>query len=324
MKYKSFLILGGCGFVGSHVVDVLVEKGAEKIVVVDNLFLGKMENLSWARKNGNVIVYREDARYLSALENIQKTEKCDVAINLAVKCLPYGFIDPEGAYMTGVEIALNLANLMRKNCFSRLLHFSSSEAYGTAQKIPMSESHPLHPTSPYGAGKAAADLLLQSYHELFGLEVAIIRPFNMYGPRQNMDAYAAVIPLTIKNILSGQPPVLEGDGEQTRDFSFVKDVAEASLNLLECNKALGQVVNVGYGKEIKIKDVITKICDIMNFPRHNILHKTARVADVRRLCSSTKLAKKLINYAPKTDFDEGLRNTIEWFKITHTQEPCFV
>ena len=316
MKFKTFLVVGGAGFVGSHVVDVLVEHEAEKVVVVDNLFLGTMENLAWARKNGNVIVYREDARYLTALENVINREKPEAVFNLAVKCLPYGFVDPEGSFMTGVEIALNLANLLKKEAYKRLLHFSSSEAYGSADYIPMNEKHPLHPNTPYGAGKATADLLLLSYQKLFASEVAIIRPFNMYGPRQNMQAYAAVIPVTIQRILSNELPILEGDGNQTRDFTYVKDVAEASLKLLECDKAIGKIVNVGQGEETKIIDVINMMCDLLNHPRENIRRAPTRPADVRRLCTSITLAKKLIKYTPTTDFQDGLNQTIDWYKKT--------
>ncbi len=213
------MVVGGAGFVGSHLVDALLEHGAEKVVVVDNMHLGTIENLRNAAKTNKVVIYREDARYLTALENIIDREKPEAIFNLAVKCLPYGFVDPEGSFMTGVEIAQNLANLLRKKKYRRMLHFSSSEAYGSAKIVPMSETHPLDPTTPYGAGKAAADLLLQSYHKLFNIEIGIIRPFNLYGPRQNMDAYAAVIPVTINRILHSKKPIIEGDGLQTRDFT---------------------------------------------------------------------------------------------------------
>jgi len=316
MKYKTFLVVGGAGFAGSHLVDALVEQGAEKVVVIDNLFLGKMENLSWARKNGNVIVYREDARYITALENIQKREKCEAVFNLAVKCLPYGFVDPEGSFMTGVEIALNLANLLKKQLFSRLLHYSSSEAYGTARYVPMDEKHPLEPTTPYGAGKVAADMLLLSYHRLFDLEVSIIRPFNMYGPKQNIHAYAAVIPITIRRIFNGEKPVIEGDGEQTRDLTYVRDVADAALKLFESDSTIGKIVNVGQGKETKIKDVISLICNELNYPFEDVEHAPPRPSDVRRLWADITLAKNLINYVPKTDFHKGLNLTIEWLR-TH-------
>jgi|APFre7841882590_1041340.scaffolds.fasta_scaffold11688_1 UDP-glucose 4-epimerase len=314
MKYKRLLVVGGAGFVGSHLVDVLVEQGAEKVVVVDNMFLGKMENLSWARQNGNVVVYKEDARYLTALENIIEREKPEVIFNLAVKCLPYGFVDPEGSFMTGVEIAHNLANLLRKRKYERLLHFSSSEAYGTAVKVPMDENHPLNPNSPYGAGKAAADLFLLSYYKLFDLEISILRPFNLYGERQNMQAYAAVVPVTIWRILNGQRPILEGDGLQTRDFTYVKDVAEIALKMMECDKTLGRIVNTGQGKETDIKTVVSMICDELNYPLDKIDQKPPRPSDVRRLLADTTLARKLLGYSAKTSLEEGIKLTIDWFR----------
>ena len=314
MKYRKLLVVGGAGFVGSHVVDALVKHGAEKIVVVDNMFLGKMENLNEAIQKGNVIVYKEDARYLTALENIIEREKPEAVYNLAVKCLPYGFIDPEGAFMTGVEIAHNLANLLRKKKFERLLHFSSSEAYGTAVHVPMDENHPLDPNSPYGAGKAAADLLLLSYYKLYNLEISVLRPFNFYGERQNMEAYAAVIPVTIWRILNGEKPILEGDGLQSRDFTYVKDGAELAVKMMDCDKALGKVVNIGQGDEIDIKTTISMICDKLDYPFAKVERKPARPSDVRRLHADITLAKKMLGYSPKTSFNEGLELTIDWFR----------
>ncbi len=314
MKYKKLLVVGGAGFVGSHIVDALVKHRAEKIVVVDNMFLGNTENLDEAIQKGNVIVYKEDARYLTALENIIEREKPDAVFNLAVKCLPYGFIDPEGAFMTGVEIAHNLANLLRKERFERLLHFSSSEAYGTAVHVPMDECHPLNPNSPYGAGKAAADLLLLSYYKLFGLEISVIRPFNFYGERQNMEAYAAVVPVTIWRVLNGKNPILEGDGLQSRDFTYVKDGAEIAIKMMECDEAVGRVVNIGQGEEVNIKTIISMICNKLDYPFDKVEHRPSRPSDVRRLHADISLAKKMLGYAPKTSFNKGLELTIDWFK----------
>jgi UDP-glucose 4-epimerase len=314
MKYKKLLVVGGAGFVGSHLVDALVRNGADKIVVVDNMFLGKMENLNGAIQNGNVTVYKEDARYLTALENIIDRERPEAVFNLAVKCLPYGFVDPEGAFMTGVEIAHNLVNILRKEKYQRLLHFSSSEAYGTAVKVPMDENHPLNPNSPYGAGKAAADLLLLSYYKLFDLEISIIRPFNFYGERQNMEAYAAVVPVTIWRILNGEKPILEGDGFQTRDFTYVTDGAEAAVKMMNCDNAIGKVINIGQGKETEIKTVISMICKALDYPIDKIEHRPSRPSDVRRLHADITEAKKMIHYSPKTSLEEGIRFTIDWFR----------
>jgi UDP-glucose 4-epimerase len=314
VKYKKLLVVGGAGFVGSHVVDALVKHGAEKVVVVDNMFLGNIENLNEAIQKGNVVVYKEDARYLTALENIIEREKPEAVYNLAVKCLPYGFIDPEGAFMTGVEIAHNLANLLRKKKFERLLHFSSSEAYGTAVHVPMDENHPLDPNSPYGAGKAAADLLLLSYYKLFDLEVSIIRPFNFYGRRQNMEAYAAVVPVTIWRILNGERPILEGDGLQTRDFTYVKDGAEAAVKMMDCDEAIGKIVNIGQGREMDIKTAVSIICETLDYPSDKIEHRPPRPSDVRRLHADITLAKKMLGYSPQTSFSEGIELTIDWFR----------
>ena len=314
MKHKSFLVVGGAGFVGSHLVDALVNYEAEKVVVVDNMFLGRMENLSEAIEKGNVTVYREDARYLTALENIVDREKPEAVYNLAVKCLPYGFVDPEGSFMTGVEIAHNLANLLRKGKFERLLHFSSSEAYGSAVQSPMKEDHPLNPTTPYGAGKAAADLLLLSYRNLFDLEISIIRPFNLVGPRQNMESYAAVVPVTISRILRDEPPILEGDGVQTRDFTYVKDAVEVAVKMMDSDEALGKVVNVGMGGEIEIQAVISMICKLLHYPVEKVIRKAARRGDVRRLHADISLAKNLLNYSPRTSFREAVEFTVDWCK----------
>jgi len=324
--FSTFMVVGGAGFVGSHLVDALLNHAAEKVVVVDNMHLGTLENLRYAAQTEKVVIYREDARYSTALENIIDKEKPDAIFNLAVKCLPYGFVDPEGSFMTGVEIAQNLANLLRKHKFQRLIHFSSSEAYGTAKIVPMNEAHPLDPTTPYGAGKAAADLLLQSYHKLFNAEISIIRPFNLYGPRQNMEAYAAVIPVTINRILHSKKPIIEGDGLQTRDFTYVGDAAESAIKLMNSESAIGKVVNIGQNREHSIKEVISTICNELDYPQDQIEYTKARPSDVRRLFADVSLAKKLIAYAPQVSFTKGIKLTVKWFKerLSQPGAPCEV
>lgn len=318
------MVVGGAGFVGSHVVDALLKCNAEKVVVVDNMHLGTLENLVGALQSKRVQVYREDARYVTALENIMEREHPEAVFNLAVKCLPYGFVDPEGSFMTGVEIAQNLANLLRKRKFQRLLHFSSSEAYGSAMFTPMTENHPLDPTTPYGAGKAAADLLLISYQKLFNLEINILRPFNLYGPRQNMDAYAAVVPVTIQRVLSGVAPVVEGDGLQSRDFTYVTDCADAAVKFMDCEEAFGKPVNVGQGCALSIISVVTLICELLHYPVSKVVHAPARPSDVRKLLADVYLAKKLLGFKPAIGFFEGLKLTVEWFRHRGDGKVCSV
>jgi len=306
-------VIGGCGFVGSHVVDALVEKGHE-IVVVDNFLLGKMSNIQDAMNKGSVKVYNEDARQLTALHEIITTEKIETVVNLAMKCLPTSFVDPEGAYMAGVQIAANLAYILRKEGYKRLVHFSSSEIYGSALEVPMSEEHPTAPTTPYGAGKLAADHLLLSYHNVFDLNISILRPFNLVGPRQNWNMYAALIPQTVRKILNGETPFIQWDGEQTRDWTYVKDVANLIPQLLDSDALVGKVVNVGQGKETSINEVMRLVCKEMDYPFEKVQHLPMRAGDVRRHCADVSLAKKLLKYYPKTDFKEAVHLTVEWFK----------
>jgi len=263
-------------------------------------------------------VYREDARFLTSLENIFEIEKPHVVFNLAVQPLPYSFINSEGTYMTSVEVVHNLAYMLHKKRYEKLIHFSSSEAYGNAEYIPMDEEHPLKPTTPYGAGKASASLMLQSYHSLFEgeFDASIICPFNIYGPRQNMGSYSAVIPITIRRLLNGEAPVIEGDGRQTRDFTYVSDVVNAAYDLSKCDSAIGKVVNVGQGKDTSIKDLIFQLCTLFKYPFSEIQYAPPRPADVKRMLADISLARELIHYSPRISLKRGLRRTVEWMKHT--------
>lgn len=306
-------MVGGAGFCGSHICDSLLSAGHE-VVVIDNFLLGKMSNLNDAVKKGKVAIYNEDARQLMPLQEIILKEKIDAVVNLAMKCLPTSFDDPEGSYMVGVQIAHNLVYMLRKKQYKHLIHFSSSEVFGTSTEKLMSETHSTIPTTPYGAGKLAADHLLLSYHNMFNCKISIIRPFNLVGPRQNWNAYAAVVPLTIKRIMNGESPIINGDGQQSRDFNYVKDVANLIPELLETDAFVGKAVNIGRGKETTIKQLIELICKEMDYPLENIKYAPERLADVRRHCADISLAKKLIGYAPKTSVEEAIKLTVEWYR----------
>ncbi len=233
MGQQRALITGGAGFIGSHLVDRLLTDGAERVVVVDTFFLGSDENLADARqRHGDaLVVYREDAADHGAMAEICRVEQPDVVFNLATKALLYSFFNPAGACRVNLDIALTLCELLRADAYGRLVHLSSSEVYGTAQQFPMGEDHPLLAETTYAAGKAAADLAVASYVRMFGLDALTVRPFNNFGPRQNSGSFAGVIPLTVARILGGDAPVIEGDGEQTRDFIFVEDTVDALLRL---------------------------------------------------------------------------------------------
>jgi UDP-glucose 4-epimerase len=310
---SSVLVIGGAGFIGSHLVDVLVERGVRRLVVVDTLWLGREDNLREARgRRGDVALLKENAEDYFALRAVIERERFDLVFNLATRPLNYSFVHPRGAYMTSVDIAANLAELLRGGACGRLVHFSTSEVYGDAQTTPMTEEHPTRPTTPYAAGKLAADLLLQSYIELFKIPVLTVRPFNNYGPRQNDGDYAAVIPLTIRRILGGERPVLEGTGTQTRDFTFARDTARLTVQLAECDAAWGQTVNVAAACEVPIADLIRTIARVMGYDGP-IDRRPLRPGDHRRHLADASRARGLVSFDPLTPLEDGLAATVEWY-----------
>ena len=317
IKGKNVLITGGAGFIGSHLTDTLLQKSAGKVIVVDNFFLGKEENLEEARQAfDNVFIYRDDARDLGTMKAIIHKEQIDVVFNLATIALNYSFFNPYGAYRVNVDIAETLLHLLQDGAYQTLIHSSSSEAYGTAQYSPMDENHPMHPTTPYAAGKASADMLVTSFFNVLKLDVSIIRPFNNYGPRQNDLALAAIIPLNARRILNGQPPILEGSGEQTRDFIYVEDTARAFVMAYENEETRGKTINLGSGKEISMKAVIEAISEYYGY-KGEIEYRPGRPADVQRLCASANLAKGILGFEPEIDFKTGLRRTLDWYQVKY-------
>ncbi len=286
----------------------------ENVVVVDNFFLGKQRNLKNAREKypGLKIEYK-DASDINAMRGILEMESIDVVFNLAVIPLLTSHSDPKMTWDVNVNTTMVLCELLRKNHYSTLIHFSSSEAYGTAEKTIMDEEHPLNPTTPYAASKAAGDHLVTSYNKTFGIDASIIRPFNNYGPRQNEGSYAGVIPITIKRIFNGLPPIIHGDGEQTRDYIFVANTAEAALDIYKHKNTRGKILNIATGEEITINKIIGTIAEILGYNKP-FIHEPPRLADVRRHRADISLARNLIGYEPKIRFEEGIKETIEWYK----------
>jgi len=312
---KSILVVGGAGFIGSHLVERLIDEKPESLMVVDNFYLGddKIRNLSSAiRRFPSLKVYHKDAAKIRLMKHILEKEGIEVVFNLAVICLPASLVKPKWTYDTNVVITSTFCELLRKDCFKTLIHFSSSEVYGDAKQVPMDESHPLEPSTPYGASKIASDHLVLSYYNTFGVDVSIVRPFNNYGPRQNEGTYAGVIPLTIRRILEGESPVIFGDGLQTRDYTYVTDTVDASARVYCSKVTRGKVINIASCKEISIKDLVSKIAKAMNCKKP-IVYEKPRPGDIRRFIGSNSLAKELIDYKPKIDLEDGLRYTIDWY-----------
>lgn len=315
MNDRRALVTGGAGFIGSHLVDRLLADGASRVVVVDNFFLGKRENLEDAEKagDGRFRIINEDATDLSAMREIVEREKIQDVYNLATKPLEYSFDNPAGAYDVNTRLAITWAELLRKGHYERLIHTSSSEVFGTARTRPMREDHPRNPTTPYAAGKAAADLALQSYIKTFQLDIRILRPFNNYGPRQNWGAYSGIVPKTALRLLDKKAPIQHGDGLQGRDFVYVGDVADALVRAANTPAARGREMNIASGVETPIKDVLTALADAARF-RGSFVHEERRAADVDHHIGDGALLESITGFRPTTELTEGLRRTFAWYE----------
>lgn len=309
LENLNVLITGGAGFIGSHLADRLIEI-AGSVAIVDNLFLGTRENIASAVEKG-AHFYSDDAELLSSLEYIVEDHDIDVVFNCATKALNYSFINPSNAFDTNTKVALNLLELQRKKKFATLCHFSTSEVYGTAVYEPMDENHPRNPTTTYAAGKAAADLAVESYVRMFDLDAFIVRPFNNYGPRQNFEGpLAGVIPVTAWRIHNGLSPVIHGTGEQSRDFIYVTDTVDATLNLYSVASA-GESYNLSTDNQVTIKDLVEKICAYLSF-EGEIETREARYSDVFCHNATSEKVRNLIDYKI-TPFDEGLAKSLDWY-----------
>jgi len=311
---KNILVTGGAGFIGSHLVDAIVFERPNSIIVVDNLFLGKEENLNDSRRKFKGLRFIvENAGNFEAMKSILKEYQVETVFNLAVIPLPKSLEEPAWTIAENIRITTNLCELGRQGFYKKLIHFSSSEAYGTAVEIPMTENHPLIPSTPYAASKIASDYIALSYFKTFGLDTVIVRPFNNYGPRQNEGSYAGIIPIVIKKIKKGEPIEIFGDGEQTRDFLYVKETALATLKLCQAEDAIGRIINLASGKETSINHLVKKMIQMMDAQDHPIHHAEPRPGDVRRHCGGISLANQLIGFKPKMELEEGLRETIHWY-----------
>ena len=309
---KIILVTGGAGFIGSHLVDRLISDGAKQVIIVDNLFLGSEENIASAVAHG-AIFYNEDIEYKESLEYIFDKHDVDVVFNLATKALNYSFINPGNAFTTNVTGVINLLELQRKGKFKSLCHFSTSEVYGTAVYEPMDEKHPKAPTTTYAAGKAAADLAVESYVNMFDVDAFILRPFNNYGPRQNYKGLlSGIIPITAWRIHHNIAPEIHGEGNQSRDFIHVLDTVDAVAKLFTVMPQ-GESVNISTDNCCSIKVLLEKIIGHYGYTGE-VLAKEARGADVLAHNASNAKVSELICYN-LTPFDEGLATTLDWYKM---------
>ena len=308
---KIALITGADGFIGSCLTEMLVADGYHvKALSQYNSF----NNWGWPEDvncKKDIEVLTGDIRDPHYCKYI--TKDIDIIFHLAALiAIPYSYIAPDSYVDTNVKGTLNICQAAKENGNIRVIHTSTSEVYGTAKYVPIDESHPVQPQSPYSATKIAADAVAMSFYNAFSLPVTIARPFNTYGPRQSA---RAVIPTIITQISNGKKKIKLGDVTPTRDFNYVDDTCRGFIMLAECNKSIGQTVNIGSNFEISIGDTLSIIKELMNSDVKFIVDEKRirpEKSEVFRLwCDNSKI-EKLTGFKPQINIKDGLQKTIDW------------
>jgi len=311
-KGKNVLVTGAGGFIGSHLTEHLVELGANVRAFVrynSRNDWGLLELLP-KEKLDKIEVITGNLKDADAVRHA--TKNIDMIFHLgSLIAIPYSYIHPRETVENNILGALNVLMAAKENGIEKLVHTSTSEVYGTARYVPIDENHPLQGQSPYSASKIGADKIAESFYRSFNLPVAIIRPFNTFGPRQSA---RAVIPTIITQALTREKIVL-GSLHPTRDYTYVGDVVDAFIKVAESPKSVGEVINIGSNFEISIGNLAKKIISLIG-KNVKIVSDDVRIrpqkSEVERLwCDSTK-AKELLKWEPKTSLDEGLKKTIVW------------
>ena len=308
-KNAQVLVTGGGGFIGSHLTKRLLREGYS-VRVLDNFATGNRANL--AECGSDVELIEGDLQSYERVHNAVRG--CELVFHLgALPSVPRSIQDPLTSNATNVVGTLNVLLAARDEGARRVVYASSSSVYGASEELPKHEEMPTLPIAPYAVSNLAGEGNCRAFHRVYGLETVALRYFNVYGPQQDPQSqYAAVIPKFITAALTGESPVIHGDGDQSRDFTYIDNAIDANLLAAQAEGAAGKVFNIAYGSRISLNEIITEISGLAGKPIHSV-NTASRPGDVRHSLADISLAGKILGYAPAVSFDEGLRRTYEWF-----------
>jgi UDP-glucose 4-epimerase len=308
------LVTGGAGFIGSHLVDRLLEQG-RTVTVLDNFSSGRRENLAHADQR-KVRLIEGSVLDRAAVE--RAIEGCDRVYHLAVQCVRRSLGNPIENHEVNATGTLMVLEAARRCKVQRFIYCSSSEVYGNGGAELLSEDTPCVPVTVYGAAKLAGELYAKAYWQTYGMPTIVVRPFNAYGPRAHESGdLAEVVPRFIIRVLNGLPPAIFGSGDNGRDFTYVTDTARGLALAADCDELVGRTVNIAYGQMITVAQVAEAIARTCNKPELRPVRIEPRPGDVLKLRADTRLAERTLGFRAEIEFEEGIRRYVAWFRAQH-------
>jgi UDP-glucose 4-epimerase len=315
----KMLITGGAGFIGSHLCEKYVKDG-HTVLCLDNFMNGNLMNIRHLLNYRNFKLINGDIRDFDLLEKIMPG--VDAVFHLAAQIhVDRSIVEPKLTYEINVLGTQNVLEAARMYDVKKVIHTSTSEVYGPAQYAPMDESHPLDAPHPYGASKIAADRMCYAYIQTYGMDIDIMRLFNTFGSKQKDSGYGGAISIFVKRVLSGVPPIIYGDGSQTRDYTYIEDIVSAFDSVSNYHELIAEPINFGTGKEVSIVDLANEIIKVCGKEgKIEPVHVEPRPGEVQRLLAKASKARELLGWKPKYTLEDGLEKFINWYKNYKSEE----